>query len=331
MPSFLHEALLLPFRSRPALALEFLSRALRHPLLRSHTAVRLHATDLGDVQPADRRADLVVVVIGRRGARLAIVVEVQLGSKRRKRFTWPAYLTALRAELECDVLLLVFAPNARVARWCAQPIRMGHPGWELRPCVVGPAAIPQITSSSRARRTPELSVLSAVAHGHSPRALDIAQAALGAVAHLDDELARVYADLVVTALGPAARRALEETMDGVKWVFRSKFARKYIAQGEAKGRAEGEARGEARGEAKGRADVLLRQLALRFGALPDSIVRRVRAAPIQELDRCAERILTAERLADVMLRSRAGRRAARRGNGQRRKNVDGRRTTSRST
>jgi hypothetical protein len=34
-------------------------------------------------------------------------------------------------------LLLVVALDASVARWCAQPIELGHPGFMLRPLVAG--------------------------------------------------------------------------------------------------------------------------------------------------------------------------------------------------
>ncbi len=239
MPSFLHEGLLLLFRNEPRLALELLARAFGVEIPRDAGTVRLHSTDLGDVQPTDRRADLVVIVGDRPIA--SVVVEAQLSVKPRKRFTWPAYLADLRAELECDVFLLVVAPDARVARWCAEPIAMGQPGWELQPFVLGPDLVPVIVDLGEAERMPELGVLSAIAHGDSPRALDIAKAALTAVAGLDEEVSRIYADLVVAALGAAARRALEEEMQSGKWEYQSDFARKYLALGKTEGRAEGKA------------------------------------------------------------------------------------------
>jgi head-tail adaptor len=72
-------------------------------------------------------------------------------------------------------------------------------------------------------------------------------------------------------------------------------AEKLIAKGEARG----EARGKALGEAAGRVAVLLRMLTARFGPVPDSIVARLRAASVAELDRCADRLLAAATIDDV--------------------------------
>ena len=63
---------------------------------------------------------------------------------------------------------------------------------------------------------------------------------------------------------------------------------------------EGEARGEARGEAKGKASLVLRQLTLRFGPLPEATQARVTSATLEELDLLAERVLTAATVEDVL-------------------------------
>ena len=65
------------------------------------------------------------------------------------------------------------------------------------------------------------------------------------------------------------------------------------------GRAEGRAEGEAAGLAKGRAATLLKQLTLKFGELTATTRKRVEAASIDQLDRFAERILTANSLREV--------------------------------
>ncbi len=78
-------------------------------------------------------------------------------------------------------LLLVVAPDASVARWCAQPIELGHPGFMLQPLVAGPNAIPVLTDEQAARRDPELAVLSAMAHGQTEVGQAIAQTVMAAV------------------------------------------------------------------------------------------------------------------------------------------------------
>jgi hypothetical protein len=96
---------------------------------------------------------------------LAIVVEVQLSRDEDKRASWPLYLTSLRSRVKCPTVLLVVAPDAAVARWCAKPIELGHPGFRLQPLVAGPEAIPVVVEPEEAERDPELAVLSALAHG----------------------------------------------------------------------------------------------------------------------------------------------------------------------
>jgi hypothetical protein len=53
------------------------------------------------------------------------------------------------------------------------------------------------------------------------------------------------------------------------------------------------------GEAQGEAKVLLKQLQLKFGELPETVVQRVREARIEELDRWVERVITASSLDEV--------------------------------
>jgi predicted transposase YdaD len=121
----------------------------------------------------------------------------------------------------------------------------------------------------------------------------------------------LYADLVQASLSEAARKALE-AMDPSKYEFQSEFAKRYLAEGRVEGRQEGrqegrvegrqEGRQEGRveGRQEGRAELVLKQLALRFGALPEKAVERVRTASLEELDSFAERVLTAQALEDVL-------------------------------
>lgn len=67
------------------------------------------------------------------------------------------------------------------------------------------------------------------------------------------------------------------------------IAEKWIADAEAKGRAVG----EARGRIAGKADLLRKQLTLRFGELSESSDLRIASASEGELERWAERVLTA--------------------------------------
>jgi predicted transposase YdaD len=165
--------------------------------------------------------------------------------------------------------------------------------------------VPTVTDTTRALADPELAVLSAMAHGDSDDTLlaaQIAQAAIAASIGLDPDRSVLYFDMVLASLSEAARNSLQ-AMDPANYDFQSEFAKRYLAEGEAKGRAEGRAEGRTEGEAKGRtegeATLLSKLLTLKFGPLDDATAQRLRGASTTELERWAERILTANALDDV--------------------------------
>jgi hypothetical protein len=57
---------------------------------------------------------------------------------------------------------------------------------------------------------------------------------------LDEDRAKLYADLVLDSLNPAARRALEAEMDLKNYQLRREYLRKIEAQGRAVGVAQGQ-------------------------------------------------------------------------------------------
>jgi len=144
---------------------------------------------------------------------------------------------ALTGELSHGALLVV-APDAAVARWCAQPIELGHPGFMLQPLMMGPKSIPVILDEAVARGDPELAVLSAMAHGREEVGAAIARTVLAAWGDLDTERVRLYVDLVMGSLSEATRSALEALMKMGTYEYQSEFARKYVAQGREEGERE---------------------------------------------------------------------------------------------
>jgi hypothetical protein len=282
MPSRLHEALLLLFRNRPELAPGLLRDAL-HVTLPQYAEARIESAELTDVQPAEYRADLVVLLYDNKPV-LGIVVEVQLAADEHKRYAWPVYATGLRARMRCPVCILVVTAQESVVRWAGNPIELGG-GNAFRPFVIGPSGVPIITDAARAIAEPELAVLSAMAHGRSAdpdMAVQVAAAAMAASLGLDPDRSVLYFDLVYASLSDAARASLQ-AMDPAKYEFQSEFAKRYLSQG----RAEGEAR------------VLSKQLTLKFGALDAATAERLRVASTAEIERWVERILTATTLDDV--------------------------------
>lgn len=228
--------LVLLFRNRPELAPDLLRESL-HVELPAYSEVRLESAELTDVVPTEYRADLVVLLVQGRPV-LGIVVEVQLSPDPRKRYSWPVYLASLRARLECDCCVLVVTASEATARWARRAIALG-PGASLQPLVVGPRGVPVVNDVEAARRDPELAVLSAMAHGHGDvqTAVSIAVAAAGAARGLEEETQMLYCDLIESALGEAARKAL--SMIPQNYVFQGPSYKRGREEGHRQGREEG--------------------------------------------------------------------------------------------
>ena len=285
MPSFVHDGIALLFRERPELAPLLVESALGIELPRHREAV-LETVDLTDMRPATRYADAVVVLRDEREPVHALVLEVQLAVDEEKLRSWPAYGANLRRQLGCTADVLVVTPVRSVARWAERPIVMGTRS-VFCPLVIGPDRMPRVTEQE-ARRCTELAVLSAMAHARAPLevAVESAWTALDAVRDLEEARALLYMDLVWAGLSKAARKALEALMESRRYEYRSEFARKYFGAGKAEGRAEG------------KADLLSKQLRLKFGELSPEVRERLSGAGLEELDRWAERILDAESIDD---------------------------------
>jgi hypothetical protein len=97
-----------------------------HVELPPYSEVRLQSADLNDIQPAEYRADLVVLLYEDLPV-LGIVVEAQLQRDDDKPYTWPVYATGLRARIKCPVCLLVVTVHEAVAKWAARSIDLGNP------------------------------------------------------------------------------------------------------------------------------------------------------------------------------------------------------------
>lgn len=265
MPSQLHEVLVTLFRERPELAAELLTGALGMRLPEYREA-RLEPSDATDLAPTEYRADAVVVLSDGGRPVLAVVVEIQLSRDPTKAWSWPVYLATLRARLRAPTALLVLCPDRGVARWCSTEIEMGHPGWVLRPLVVGPDVVPIVVDPLEACRSPELAVLSVMAHGDHGNLDQALDALMKGLEKLDDDRARLYADVALAALPAAARARLEELMSIGTYEYQSGFARRYYGQGKVEGEAE----------------AVLKVLAARGVTVPDEA--RARIAGCTDLD-----------------------------------------------
>lgn len=236
MPSFEHEFLVDLFRKNRQLAIELLRSCAGIDI--DHAQVDGGSIDLSRVAPTGYFTDDVVVLRDLAGQPVAgVIVEVQRIIKPDKHRTWPAYVANLRAELKCSALLLVIALDPHIAAWASRTIELGHPGFRLTPIVIGADAVPQVRDYDAACRLPELAMLSVIAHPE----LEIAQAAISALALLPEDRARLYLDVIMTVLPVTIRQSLEARMQGYE--YQSDFARKYYGQGRQEGREEGRQEG----------------------------------------------------------------------------------------
>lgn len=166
-----------------------------------HDRAEQRSIDLSQVVSTEYRADAVVVLHDRSNA------------------------TAQHHKLACPVVLIVLTPSRKVGRWARRPIHLGHPGFRLRPVVMELQHVPRFVDPAEIQKIPELAVLSAMANPD----LEVATAALSVVSVLPEDRARLYLDVILAALPPSVRKALEARMQG--YVYKSEFARKYYSQG----------------------------------------------------------------------------------------------------
>ena len=239
MPSLLHEELVELLRREPLVALEDLQR--RGLLfVPAFNEIEIVSSEVRELLATERRAD-VVVVLRAGDAVLVLVIEVQTSRDEKKRLSWPIYLTNLRAKYGCPAVLIVFAPDAAIRSWAAQPISLGHPGFQLVPLVVGPVQIPRIVDVDEAREAPYRAILSALVHSLEPGAEHLALAAFEAIATIEATDPTDWRTLVFDALArnEIARKALSLMFDVQAIKTKTLWFREGREEGREEGRAEG--------------------------------------------------------------------------------------------
>ncbi|AUX47787.1 hypothetical protein SOCE26_093110 [Sorangium cellulosum] len=302
MPTLEHNALVEMFRETPELAPHFLV-TLFDVDVPQHASVAVVESSIDQLIPVEFRADLVLELRDASGALvLAIVIEVQRDEDPDKKFSWPVYVTVVRARKRCGTVVLVVAPGADVAAWAAQDIDVGL--GHIKPLVLGPAVVPEITDPAEAEKETELAVLSAVAHGNGPNGLAVVQAVLVALERLDREHAAVYFQVIWNGLREPMRQALEalvmeRQIEGEATL--PSFMQKLIDRGRLEGIREGELKGIREGELKGKRDTLLRLLARAGIALTHDESERIQACTdIATLDHWIDNVLGAKTAAEVL-------------------------------
>ncbi|MGW2308039.1 hypothetical protein [Actinomadura luteofluorescens] len=242
MVSAKHEGPIQIIRDNPEVVAQLLTTAFRIELS-TDLVIRTASEEFTNIAPTAYRADSVIEICEGDSARpsMAVVVEVQQRQDPAKRSSWPVYLTTLKARTRCPCYLLVICPERPVADWAREPIKIGHPGFDLRPLVVGPGVGPLVASTEQAAQAPEMAIVGALANVTPPdrEAIEIIHAALVTIENAGHENADLYTDLVLNALPKAARRILEELVkaDIVDYEFKSDLFLRSQAKGEVKGEA----------------------------------------------------------------------------------------------
>jgi hypothetical protein len=288
MPTLEHNGLVEMFRENPSLAPHLLEM-LFHLEVPPYASASVTESSLDQLIPVEFRADLVLELCDDEEALvLSIILEVQRDGDPDKKFSWPVYLAAVRARKRCPALILVVAPDAEVAAWAAESIDLGMGLACVKPLVLGPAIVPEVTDPAMAERETALAVLSAMVHGNGPNGAAVVLAALDALGRLDPDHAAVYFQTIYDALREPMRRALEkltmERQTELKGTF-PPFAQRLID----------------RGELKGKREALLRLMSRTGIALTDEQHARIEACTdAATLDRWLDNVIGAKTAGDVL-------------------------------
>lgn len=286
MPSIPHEAPIELLRANPRLALVLL-RGLGVPVPERATAT-LAPTDLSSTVPAELRADAVVLLSGADGARLAVIVEVQLRYDKDKLYSWPVYLTQVRAAHRCPAVLLVICPGTATARRCRESISTGHPGFELAPLVIDAETTPDPSGPGLEGAAAELLVLAVLTGALDLNHDHLRRLVMTRLARLDADRATGYTMFILSAVSESVQQALEDLMPVNRLGLHNEVVDRFVEQGRAQGVTQGEA------------NLLLRILSARGLAVPAEIRQRVLScADSLQLEAWADRAATAHSVEEV--------------------------------
>lgn len=268
-----HEALHRIFQKDPALLTRALQRVLHVPFPEPHEIAALNV-DLTEIEPVERRVDTLLRAETDEGTYL-LVVESQGKVDDRKRGSWPYYLSYLYEKYRCEPVLIVITQNSATARWAAQPIRLGFPGWHsltVRPLVLGPDNVPVITDERQAEQDVPLAVLSAMTHGRGPRAAPILESLATALKTIDPDSAAVFVQFVDSCLAdPQAKQMWRDLMTTIQYFWRHPLAEQVREEG----REQGFEEGREQGRAQAKAEMVLRVLEWRGIPVPEHVSERV--------------------------------------------------------
>jgi hypothetical protein len=232
-----HDELVELLGRAPGAAVEAL-RATGRVELPTFDELRVEPGDIRELVPPARNVD-VVILLERGQIVFVLLVEVQGAIDREKAFTWPFYVSALRARFRCPVCLMVLALSVDVAAWAGRPIALGQPGSPFVPLVVGREVFPRVTDRDEARREPYRAILAAILHGSEAGAEHLAMAAAAGAETLPADERDMWLELVALSLNDVSKKALEAMMNIEDFRSRSVWAREARLEGQTLGLTQG--------------------------------------------------------------------------------------------
>ncbi|WP_181804370.1 hypothetical protein [Streptomyces shenzhenensis] len=279
-----HEALHRIFQKDPTLLTKALQRVLEVPFPEPREIAAMNV-DLTEIEPVERRVDTLLRAETDEGTYL-LVVESQGEPDSRKRGSWPYYLSYLYEKYRCEPVLIVTTQSRATAKWAAQPIELGFPGWEsltVRPLVLGPDNVPVIADEREAVRDVPLAVLSAMTHGRGRQAPAILESLAAALKTIDRDSAAVFVQFVDSCLDdPQAKQMWRDLMTAIQYFWRHPLAEQV--------REEGREEGREQGRVQERTEMVLRLLEWRGVPVSGPVRERVNAcADLDQLEIWAQR------------------------------------------
>jgi hypothetical protein len=287
MVSSLHESVVFLVRDHPVLAAELL-KSTSNIEVPTFADAELNDPSFTELRPTEYRSDAMVLFRDKAHHNkpvFGIVLEAQLRTDPRKRFTWPVYVVNARARHECPVVLVVVTTNLETEQWAQKTIELGG-GMVYRPFVVGPNQVPAMVGHGA---PPELeavfAVFTALVHsqGDPTIAAEAAIAATRALSVLPDEQKLIYSAMLVDALSDQARKVFEMDLKSRELLKNPNFPTYY----------RGQAEGQAQGRAAGKAESVVRILEKRGLTLsPEQREQIMKCLDLGQLDVWLDRALT---------------------------------------
>jgi hypothetical protein len=288
MPSGEHETPIALAKLDPALVTWLLTHLFDVKVPDYHHA-RARPTDVRTVVPRTYHADGMLLFCDAADQPvLAVVLEVQRGWDRGKRWTWKLYVAQLESELMVNAALVVYCPNPALARWYRNMLEFEGLSLPLRPFIFTSHDVPRVVDVVAARANPTLAVFSAICHGGGADIDAVFPALAQALDALGPKKAILYYDIVLAGLPQAPRVRWEAFMSTtVRSQYHSELFREI----------------EARGKAQGEGQAVLTVLDARGVQVPEAIREQILACTdLAELDTWLRRALTATTAEEVVSR-----------------------------